>query len=719
MKKLFLPVLFLYSFLLHAQPESLRTFDAYRGGVSSWMKYQNLDNAWYNHLHQIADQHLDRRDAEVQACENLQTWGPRKKILKENLLQSIGGLPEKTPLRAQTLATLERPSFTVEKVIYESLPQFHVTACLFIPKNLTKPAPAVIYCSGHAREAFRSPTYQRVIINLVEKGFIVLAFDPIGQGERYQYLDENGQPNLGGPTKEHSYAGLQCLLWGESIARYMIHDGIRAVDYLLSRKEVDPQRIGITGRSGGGTQSASIAAFDDRIYAVAPENYITSFRRIWDAIGPQDAEQDFPSAHILGIDHGDLLSIRAPKPAMMLTTTRDYFSIQGARETFREVQQIYQYYEAEDQFDFTEDDHQHGSTAANREAMNAFFQRALSQPGDPSDHEVELFSFEELLITQTGQVISALNSRTVFDLNQEKVSTISKISTDQSDNNMLKAKIRKTTRIQSPTIRQAAVFTGRIQRADYSIEKYFLEFDDNHYPIPFLLVSQTSNEPRPLILYLRSDGKEKEMQPGGEIEQLVRAGYTVLAPDLLNAGELSTNAFQGDSQINNISFNLVFGSSLVGKSLIALQTEDLMSLVKFMKNDLKVNPDKISAIADGGYCASLMHYMALNSPFAKIVLRQPLASWLDLLQQERYLPAFAHSIVPGALSHYDLPKLLILGFPQKLRLIAPQNALGLPLSIEEANALYKELKDKKTNEQFSLILKEEEDIQGMLKWLEE
>lgn len=720
MKKLLFLSCTLFSLFLHAQQEPLRVFDSYRGGGASWVQYQHLDHAWYGHLHQLADQYLGQRKAEVESCDQLPVWEARKKKLRENLLTSIGGLPAKTPLRARTVATLDRPSFTVEKIIYESLPQFYVTACLFLPKNTTAPAPAVIYCSGHADAAFRSPVYQRVIINLVEKGFVVLAFDPIGQGERYQYLDDEGQPNIGGPTTEHSYAGLQCLINGESVARYMIHDGIRAVDYLLTRPEVDPKRIGITGRSGGGTQSAYIAAFDDRIHAVAPENYITTFRRIWAAIGPQDAEQNFLSAHKLGLDHGDLLSVRAPKPALMLTTTRDYFSIQGARETYREVKDIYRLYGAEMEFGFAEDDYQHGSTAANREAMNAFFQRALSQPGDPTDQEVQIFDPEELQVTETGQVVSALNSRTVFDLNQEDLKMIPAYNLrDPYHLAAMKTKIREITGIEAPPPYETAVFTGRIQRNGYTIEKYFLEFENERYPLPFVWVSQSGEKSKPLVLYLHSEGKETAMQSGGEIEQLVRAGYDVLAPDLLNVGELAATSFRGDSHIEGVSFNLILGSSLVGKSLPALQTEDLMAIMDFIGRERGEGASEITVLADGQYALPVAHYAALESPFAQLVLRRPPAAWRDLLQTERYLPALAYTVVPGALPYYDWPDLLAMGASGKLLLTEPQNAYGAVLGIQGIDQFYPKLK-KNAGETATIqgtIQDKAMDMTGILQWL--
>src|SRR5690606_8305586 len=151
----------------------------------------------------------------------------------------------------------------------------------------------------------------------------------------------DGIPTIDSSTREHSFPGAQAFITGSSQAKYMTWDGIRTVDYLLSRDDVDPSRIGITGGSGGGTQSAYIAAFDDRIYAAAPGNYITNFSRLLQSIGPQDAEQNLPNGIKMGIDHADLLSVRAPKPALIYATTRDFFSIAGTWETYREVKGQY------------------------------------------------------------------------------------------------------------------------------------------------------------------------------------------------------------------------------------------------------------------------------------------------------------------------------------------------------------------------------------------
>src|SRR5207253_7664132 len=119
----------------------------------------------------------------------------------------------------------------------------------------------------------------------------VLCYDPIGQGERIQLLDKDGKPAISRGTDEHDMVGVGALLIGSSTATYRIWDGIRSLDYLAGRAEIDPKRLGCTGNSGGGTLTAYLMALDERIGCAAPSCYITSLERLFATIGPQDAEQ--------------------------------------------------------------------------------------------------------------------------------------------------------------------------------------------------------------------------------------------------------------------------------------------------------------------------------------------------------------------------------------------------------------------------------------------
>ncbi|MEQ8879147.1 MAG: acetylxylan esterase, partial [Cyclobacteriaceae bacterium] len=300
---------------LHAQDENFNILD-------HWVEYSNGENMLQLYLNQQSYELLDQRDEKMAGLQNKEDWENRKKEVNEIYRDIVGTFPEKTPLNARVTGVLKREDFKVEKIIFESMPGFHVTGSLFIPNRLKGKHPAILYVSGHTELAYKYPNYQHVIINLVKKGFVVFAIDPVGQGERLQYFDpETGKSAVGGPTTEHSYPGLQCFLAGESVNKYFIWDGIRAIDYLHTRKEVDTNRLGVTGRSGGGTQSVFISAFDERIKAAAPENYVTSHRRLLQTRGPQDGEQNYYHWLSSGVALEDLLIMRMPKPLLLVTTT--------------------------------------------------------------------------------------------------------------------------------------------------------------------------------------------------------------------------------------------------------------------------------------------------------------------------------------------------------------------------------------------------------------
>ncbi|KAF0235832.1 MAG: xylan [Prolixibacteraceae bacterium] len=174
-----------------AQELSKSVFNDNEGNDKTWILYQNDNQALYKIITNEAFTLLEQREQHVKNLSTKADWNIYQNELKSKFGASLAKF-QKTPLNAKVTGKLDREYFTVEKIIFESHPGFYVTAALFIPKKLPKPAPAVIYCSGHTELGFRSDVYQRAMINLVEKGFVVFAFDPIGQGERLQYVDPQG-----------------------------------------------------------------------------------------------------------------------------------------------------------------------------------------------------------------------------------------------------------------------------------------------------------------------------------------------------------------------------------------------------------------------------------------------------------------------------------------------------------------------------------------------
>ena len=650
---------------------------------NSWLKYTDAPNFLYHHLADEAIDLLKKREAAVSKLNSLDEWQQRQKFIKETLLDIVGPFPEKTPLNAKVVRTVERKNYRIEHVIYESQPGFYVTSSLFIPTDIKKneKAPAVIYCSGHSADGYRSKVYLHVIANLVKKGFIVFAFDPIGQGERLEYFNpETGKSSIPGEnTNEHSYAGCQSFILGSSQARYMIWDGIRAVDYLISRKEVDPTRIGITGRSGGGTQSAYIAAMDDRIYAAAPENYLTNFTRLLQTKGPQDAEQNMFNCILRGIDQPDYLMVRAPKPALMITTTRDMFSIQGSMEAEKEVSRIYKAYGIEDNFSRVEDDAAHASTKKNREAMYAFFQKHLKNPGNPNDEETLPFSSEEVRVTPTGQKSTSLAGESIYSLNLRDVKKLT-IELEKSRANLsthfphILKMAKKLSGYREPTTISEPVFTGRIQKDNYAVEKYFV-YGEGDYVIPYLLLKPEKSNNKGLI-YLDSSGKNKGASEGGEVEWFVKNGFTVLVPDLLGIGET------GPLTINYGHPYLLkwFASVLIGRSIVGVHAGDVVRLTRMFENESEIN--EVYGCARGEMTPALLHAAAFYPNIKQVALIEPYSSYRSIVANRFYDMKFMYSVVPTALTAYDLPDLASSLSPRRLLIAGVTDGNGSYTDIE-------------------------------------
>jgi len=169
----------------------------------------------------------------------------------------------------------------------------------------------------------------------------IVGASPLDQGERHQLLDADGKPIITRSTEGHTRAGVGAILVGRNTATYRIWDGMRAIDYLASRPEVDADRIGCTGISGGGTMTSYLMALDDRIQAAAPGCFITTTRRKNESPGPGDAEQNIFGQIAYGMDHADYILMRAPKPTLICAATHDFVPIEGTWEAFREAKRLY------------------------------------------------------------------------------------------------------------------------------------------------------------------------------------------------------------------------------------------------------------------------------------------------------------------------------------------------------------------------------------------
>ena len=668
MKRTFSILLMVGAFLsLSAQEDlSVNSYWAYNG---------NMTNALYEHILQYAFNQIDARLTKVDGLKSASDWAVRQTEARKILSEIVGEFPARTPLNPVTTGVIKKDGFVVEKIYFESRPGFYVTTALFRPTAQNAKLPAIIYVCGHSSDGYRNAAYQQVILNLVKKGFIVLAMDPVGQGERIQYFDANGK-SIMGATHEHSYPGTQSFLSGYTPANYFIWDGIRAVDYLLTRKEVDPARIGITGRSGGGTQTAYIAAMDERILASVPENYITTFDKLLRSKGPQDAEQLFMYSLKKGFDLSDLIEVRAPKPTLMSTTTMDIFSIQGARDVFREARKMYCAFGEAENLMMVEDDAGHASTKKNREATYAFFQKFLNHPGNAEDETVELLDEKDLWATPTGRVQSSLKGETLFSLNEKHTDELlKKMQLEKQENpdfyRGIAQKAKTLTGYCEPTLSKDVIFSGRLWRDDCAIEKYLVKGAGNYY-IPVLRLSSGARTGK-VVLLLDDQGKASAAAKGGIAEKLAQKGYDVVVPDLNGFGELGAGFKGGDARIRDVPLNVWYAGVLTNKFPLAVRVEEIKILVDFI-HDLDAF-GTLTGIACGTLTSDLLHAVVINRAFHQIALINPLISYQSIVQERNYHPKFVMSAPSAVIGQYDLPDLVAALSPLKICMVNPVNAL--------------------------------------------
>jgi dienelactone hydrolase len=360
-----------------------------------------LDRAWAQD---------DARRARFAAIHTEADLLSLQKELREKVLAIIGGLPvERTPLNSAVTGTLARDGYRIEKVIFESLPGLHVTASLYVPDAPTGPKPAVLLACGHAPTGKAHPAYQEIAGRLAKRGYVVLVWDPVGQGERSQFWDPaKGRSRYNLVCGEHAVLGNLATIAGASLVRWMVWDGMRAVDYLLTRSEVDPAHIAVTGTSGGGFQSTWLGALDPRIGLVAPSCFVTSLpmrmaNRIFED-PDSDPEQDPPGLVAEGVDHAGLLLLAYPRRVHVAAAVKDFFPIEGTRQTVREVRALYGAFGHGDLFALAEGYHGHQYSTENQASAFAFLDRWTGKPPTAGLATVSPLEPEALRCTATGQV---------------------------------------------------------------------------------------------------------------------------------------------------------------------------------------------------------------------------------------------------------------------------------------------------------------------------
>ena len=601
------------------------------------------------------------------------------KEVQNKIQQCFGPWPEKTPLNARITGIIKRDKYNIEKVIFDSRPGFPVTANLYVPKGRKKPFPAVIGTCGHSDNGKASIPYQSFAQGLVRQGYIVLIFDPIGQGERLQYITSDFKAMHGIGTQEHIYAGNQMVLHNESLSTWFAWDGIRALDYLLTRSEVNPKHIGVTGNSGGGTQTTWLCGVEPRFTMAAPSCFVTTFRRNLENELPADSEQYPPRVISLGLDHSDFIAAMAPKPVILLGQQKDFFDARGLEESYSRLKNLYKLLGAEENIELFIGPDYHGYSKQNREAMYNWFNKTTGSPETSAEQQIIIEKDEILWCTPHGQT-GEFKPKTVFALTSQLSLQTKRLNLSGDS---LKLAIIEALKIPDyagvPDFRILRPMTDRLYQKK-NVCTYLVEtepqitipvyrLDDN------VLLSRPPSGIKRALLYVSHMSADNELREESFLREIINnePESAVFACDLRGMGES-----QPGTCSNN--FLAAYGSDYfyAGHSLMlnypypGQKTFDLIRIFNWLTS---YGHKEIHLIGNGWGAIPSTFASVLSDSVTQVTLKNSLTSFSDIAENEEYNWPLA-SLIPGVLKKFDLPDCYDALKTKNIRQIDPWNENG-------------------------------------------
>jgi dienelactone hydrolase len=643
-----------------------------------------------DYLRNLARKANEKRNAELAKLISPAAIAARQKWVRETLWRLIGGMPERTPLNVRTTGSLEREGYNVQKITYESRPGLFVSANLYVPKRGEGPFPGVLFQSGHYEEAKANPNYQRCCQGLAQLGFVVLAFDPMGQGERIGYLDSSGtHTRLEDMDSEHTTPGKQMLLYGDTATRFQLWDSIRSLDYLTSLPMVDARRVGSTGHSGGGTLTMLLAAADDRLAAAAPCMGNTENIAALPFLPPgstDDAEQDFVNSGPVGFDRWDLFYPFAPKPMLIWPSDRDFYSTYSSQyvtngwEEFQKLKAAYVVLNQPEHLKWAGTPLPHSLAYDSRLLIYNWFTRWLKHSEEPVREEpaVSPEPLSVLRATESGSVIRSLNSASPFILNKSRPVHRTPIELDA---------LLGVRRHVTPN---SAKIIAHVQSGKVLVEVLEVASEPAVWLPAWLLTAENAAANKPVLVVLDPVGSERLwFEP--DADAVLAAGSPVIcAVDIRGVGALLPE-FSPGSPVYAASHrreeDYAWGSVILGKALVAQRVTDILAVVDALRKHPATAGRPIRIAASEKLTVPALFAAAIDTGIQGLYLSGGLVSFQDVVDSELYDHPFAN-FVPGLLNHTDLPEVAAALAPRRLVLAGPANASGGTIAVEAARKIY-------------------------------
>jgi dienelactone hydrolase len=654
-------------------PERLRVLERQAEGprITPYLA-QQIERAW------AFDAARQERFAQVKTEPDLRALQDE---LRRKVLAVIGGLPEaRSALAARVTGTIPGDGYRIEKLVFESLPGVHVTALVYVPGGPAGKRPAVLLACGHSPVGKAHPGYQAIAVRLVRRGYVVLCWDPVGQGERSQFWDKaRGRSRYNLVCGEHAVLGNFATIAGTSLVRYMVWDAVRAVDYLLTRDDVDGGRLAVTGTSGGGFQALYLGALDARIAAVLPSCFPTALpmrmaNRIFED-PDSDPEQDPPGLVSEGIDHPGLLLLAYPRPLHVSAAVLDFFPIEGARKSMREVAAFYRRFGHGDRIALSEGYHKHQYSAENQAQAFAFLDRVFGRPIHVGLGDAKTLAPEALRCTPTGQVREDLGGRSLMDVIRDDAGarppvarTLGELYRGPGYPGIRDWPVVPFTGV---ALRDAIAWeeTGSDHVGAAILDRYRLHHSGG-LVLPLLHVRRASGPRRELLVRLGLSGKIRP-EDWPEVEARLAEGHEVVSFDPRGLGEtrMRYKATSIDdpalapveeeaaysSPLSGVLANHVYNAQLLGRPYLLEMIEDVEVVARFARERLGARAVAVDAPGDARLLARAAAAALPDVALVRPATDETSFEWREAVESRREVWPIHYLVLGGASLRFDGP----------------------------------------------------------------
>ncbi len=535
-----------------------------------------------------------------------------KKLVEMLSLEDVPLTGKRPPLNVKVTGTVKMKGYRIEKLYYESLPGLYVVANLYIPDHIKHPTAAILYQCGHSQT--QKVHYQSHPRKFAQLGFVCLIVETIQFGEV-----------RGAHHGCYAKGWFQWYSRGYTPAGVEVWNAIRGIDLLAARPEVDPEKIGVTGISGGGGMSWFIAAIDPRVKAAAPVCGNSTLKSHI-LTGTIDGHCDcmFP-VNTYQFDMQDIGALIAPRPLLIAQADRDGLNtIESSREVFFDLKDLYKLYHAEDRITMIETPGGHSYHTISREGIFSFFFKYLmgkdvapEKAGDVDEDPAHQLSNEQLKVYVNGP--PADDRTTTIQDTFVKLATPPEIR-DERGLSALKDSVVQFLKKETfgafpeyPMPMEPHHLYRTADGARFGTDTYSFISEKGWRLKVTIHWNQDPSEKHPLMIVLRSPGEER----------WASESYISSLDKKWNIAYFETRGVGAFGWAPELQWHVRRASAWIGRTIASMQVYDVLQCLSFCRTLEGVDPGKIGIAARNDMSVVSLYTALLDGKVSTLVLKDP------------------------------------------------------------------------------------------------